>query len=429
MGGPKLYGPGGFWDRVGWGSFYRVRPTVRLAAVLLGVSFAVFALPLLLGLLLGLLFPLLLIADRVWPGSTSALMTRLWTAPETLSGPYLAAQAVPVFALALLALVGIAVVFLRDRRRVAEAFESILDVKPGLERLRGGLWELARGAALRTVPQSDPELGRRFVALLGENIGQPGFRELVLRAADLDRGGALAFSALRDRMPETGGRRHGDALAETVDLAVAGTDTLFFDAVATGLHVPFAVPLRRVTFPRGGPHPGETHRLLDATLAGGAGIAEAAAAGAEQVIVATAVPEIEAPLARRRGPRARVDAALRLLERQAAGEIDAVERLNRVIATLGHRKADGRKAWEDPTTGQEHRELDLWVIRPARRAVGPFELDGAQDPATEVLETLPDLLEQGYRDAFQQFVEPVVGASPLPEREEGKHRDTQPIGL
>ena len=182
-----------------WGSFYRLRPTVRLALGLLGVSFAIFALPVLLGLLLGILFPLLLIADRVSPGVASRALSLLWVAPEALSGPYLAAQAVPVFALAMLAIVAVAVVYFKDRRRFAEAFESFLDADPGLARLRRGLWEIARGASLSGGPPSDAELGRRYVALLAENLGEPGFRELVLRAADLDRGEALAFVLLRDR--------------------------------------------------------------------------------------------------------------------------------------------------------------------------------------------------------------------------------------
>ncbi|HEX9187926.1 MAG TPA: hypothetical protein VGB87_12675, partial [Vicinamibacteria bacterium] len=69
------------------------------------------------------------------------------------------------------------------------------------------------------------------------------------------------------------------------------------------------------------------------------------------------------------------------------------------------------------------------AIRPDRRALGPMELDGASDPSTEVLQTTDDLLELGFRDAYRQFVEPVVGQSPLPQREEGKYRDTQPVGL
>jgi hypothetical protein len=427
-GGAKLYGKGGFWDGVRWRAFYRLRPTVRLALALLGVSFAMFALPVLLGLLLGILFPLLLIADRVAPGAASRALSLLWVAPEALSGPYLAAQAVPVFALAMLAIAGAAIVYFRDRRRFAEAFESFLDADPGLARLRRGLWAIARGVALSGGPPGEAELGRRYVALLAENLGEPGFRELVLRAADLDGGDALVLALLRDDGGAPGRRPEGP-LADAVDLRVPGHDALFFDALATGLLCPLAMPMRRVSFPKGAVHAGETHRLTDATFVPGSGIAEAVAAGAEQVVVVTGVPEIAAPLARRRGPLARIDAAVRTLERQAAGEIDDVWRVNRMVSTLGHRGESGRRTWEDPATGHVHGEIDLWAIRPDRRALGPMELDGARDPATEVLQTTDDLMELGFRDAYRQFVEPVVGQAPIPQREEGKYRDTQPVGL
>jgi hypothetical protein len=124
-----------------------------------------------------------------------------------------------------------------------------------------------------------------------------------------------------------------------------------------------------------------------------------------------------------------VDASLRALERQAAREIDDVERESRMAATLGHRTADGRGAWQDPISGRLVREVDLWVIRPERRAIGPLELGGTLDPATEVRQSVEDLVEMGFKDAYRLFVEPVVGQAPLPEREEGKYRDTQPVGL
>jgi hypothetical protein len=423
-GGPKLYGPGGFWDGVRWGAFYRVRPVVHLALALLGVSLAIFALPVVVGLLLGLLFPVLLIADRVWPGLASRVLALVWVAPETLSSPYLAALAVPVFALALVAVVAVGFAFLRDRRRFPEAFEAFLDARPALERIRRGLWDIARGAALSGGPPDPAELGRRYVALLAENLGEPGFRELVLRAADLETARPLAFALVREDTP-----RRSSALQDAVDLAAPGQAPLLFDAVATALLCPLALPPRRVSFPRGAVHGGETHRLTDGTFVHGCGIAEAIAAGAEQVIVVTGVPESAAPLARRRGALAQVDAAVRSLERQAAAEISAVQRINRIVGTLGHRTASGRGAWEDPATGREYREIDLWVVRPERRTLGPMELDGARDPATEVAQTPDDLLELGYRDAYRQFVEPVVGQSPVPQREEGKYRDTQPVGL
>src|SRR6185295_3870301 len=70
-GGAKLYGPGGFWDRVRWRSFFRLRPAAVLVLALSAVSLIVFLLPVVLALLAGLLFPLVLIADRVAPGGPS----------------------------------------------------------------------------------------------------------------------------------------------------------------------------------------------------------------------------------------------------------------------------------------------------------------------------------------------------------------------
>jgi hypothetical protein len=103
--------------------------------------------------------------------------------------------------------------------------------------------------------------------------------------------------------------------------------------------------------------------------------------------------------------------------------------MSRMVGTLGHRGEGGRRAWEDPASGHVYGEVDLWVVRPDRRALGPLDLDGTRDPATEVLQTTDDLLELGFRDAYRQFVEPVVGQAPIPQREEGKYRDTQPVGL
>ena len=98
----------------------------------------------------------------------------------------------------------------------------------------------------------------------------------------------------------------------------------------------------------------------------------------------------------------------------------------------GERTEDGSRAWQDPGTGRIYRELRLYVIRPQRRTLGPLEVGGARDPATEVVETTADLLEQGHRDAYRLFVEPVVGAvpAPLPRRDDARERDlAQPIGL
>ena len=261
---------------------------LRAALLLLAVSFGVFALPVLLGLLLGLLFPLLLLADRVFAGTASRALSvalgRARGAERPLPGR---AGGAGAWRSRSWRSSCSGALYWRRRTRFAEAFEALLDAEPGLARLKRGLWEVARGPQLTGAPSSEAELGRRYVALLAENLGQPGFRELILRAADLDRGRALGLHAA------PGGRARGPATARTTSSTCArpSKDALFFDALATGLLLPVALPLRRVAFPRGAVHAGETHRLTDATLVAGCGIAEAIDAGAEQVVVVTGVPE------------------------------------------------------------------------------------------------------------------------------------------
>ncbi len=436
-GSSKLYGSGGFWDETGWSSFYRLRLAVRVPLLLLGASFGVFLLPLLLALGAGLLFPLVLIVDVIAPGLPSRAFGDLWAAPAVLRGPYLAALAAPIFALSVLMVGFLIRLLVRERRRYAEAFEAVLDARPGEARLRRALWEIARGPALSTAPSSEDDLGRRYVALASENLGQPGFRELIVRAADLDTGSALPFVLLNDEhgaafAAARGRAKQGRVETEpvAVDLRAPGYAELFFDAVASGLLPPLGAPVRRVAFPRAGLYAGEVHRLADGTFAGGCGIADAVAAGAEQVIVVSAAPESAGLPPRRRGAHALADAVLSALERQSVEQdVGAALRMNRMVETLGHRTESGR-GWQDPETGQIHQDFGLYVIRPQRRTLGPFELDGARDPATEVVESPSDLLDLGHRDAYRLFIEPVVGAAPEPRRPEPiESEEGQPVEL
>ncbi len=436
-GGARLHAGDGFWTGVSWRHLYRWRLALRTAAGLLAVCFVVFLLPPLIALVAGVVaMPLLLIADVLRPGIFGQVISQVAGAPALIRGPYLAALAAPVFALCLLAIVALARGLLRDRRRFSEGFESPLDVERGRERLLRALWEVSRGPTLSERPPAEPELGQRYVALAAENLGQPGFRELILRTADVETGGALDFVLLQDAHRASfaaargsGPRSRLESLPGAVDLRLPAQAALFFDAVMTGLLPPFVAPLRRVSFPKGGPYGGETHRLADATLAAGTGLAEALAAGAEQVILVAAVAEqAEAP-SRRRGPRAHVDAAIALLERQALErDVAQAERINRMVQTLGHDTPAGR-AWQDPASGRLFREFALYVVRPARRGLLPLEWDGALDPASEVLETPEDLLDRGYKDAYRLFVEPVVGAAPEPRRPAIASPEPQTVGL
>src|SRR6185436_3691795 len=125
----------------------------------------------------------LLIVDMVAPTWTAAVVSALWALPAVLRAPYLAALAVPVFVLSALGVAALIFYYLRDRRRLAERFESPLDASPLRGRLAAGLWEIARGSAVADHPPSTADLGVRYVGLLSENLGQRGFRGLILRVA------------------------------------------------------------------------------------------------------------------------------------------------------------------------------------------------------------------------------------------------------
>ncbi|MCM2258090.1 MAG: patatin-like phospholipase family protein [Vicinamibacteria bacterium] len=435
-GGARLHEAGGFWDGVERASFFRLRPALRTAALLLGAAFAVFLLPVLLGVVLGALAPVALIVDLVAPGWPARALGRFGAVPEALGGPYLATLAAPVFVLSILALVVGLRLYWKDRRRFAEQLEHGFDAEPARTRLSQALWEVARGAAVGQSLPSDAEVARRFVAALAENLGQPGFRELILRTADLDTGAVLPFVLLQEEHKQSfaaararGPRSRLDGLPGAIDLRSPACEALLFDAVFAGLLLPGAAPVRRVAFPKGGLFGGETHRLADATLVGGCGISEALAAGAEQLIVVAAVPEVAHAPARRRGPGAIADGLLGTLERRAVdADLVGAERMSRVVRTLGL-AGDGASSWEDPATGRQYRDVALWTIRPERNGLGPMGLDGSTDPATEACETVEDLLEQGYRDAYRLFLEPVVGAAPEARSARDESRERERIGL
>ena len=53
----------------------------------------------------------------------------------------------------------------------------------------------------------------------------------------------------------------------------------------------------------------------------------------------------------------------------------------------------------------------LYVIQPGHNPIGPYDVDGAYDEASDRRQNLSELVERAYEDAYRQFIEPVVGAS------------------
>jgi hypothetical protein len=132
---------------------------------------------------------------------------------------------------------------------------------------------------------------------------------------------------------------------------------------------------------------GETHRLIDRPASLSRLLEEAAAAGAEQVILLSASPEPSGPHGLRPPRR---DGFGRVGEQVSSAE----------AATLA-----------DAVRHLEHRFHGLYVVRPTHNALRALDLGGAYDEQSDRIQTLDELMERGYEDAYRQFIEPVLGAS------------------
>ncbi len=257
-----------------------------------------------------------------------------------------------------------------------------------LQAFRSGLWRLMRGATPLKEPDAR-DLSRRYAELLTENLGQPGFRELIVTVHDLDARRDFIFALLAEPFRrEFFKKRDGEAdrRAETFDLSGVSRDHVV-DALSGALSLPVLTEPHFLTLHVEGFWRGETHRLTDRPEATVRLLREVAAAGAEQVIVVAPAVQLAAPhglTARRADVRSRV-----------GDYFSATE-----AATL----RDAVKATGDLFN-------NLFVIQPVHSAIGPFDFSGTYDERSDRHQPLGELLDRGYEDAYRQFIEPVVGAS------------------
>ena len=130
------------------------------------------------------------------------------------------------------------------RRRLAvAAARQPLSPAQTLEAFALQLWNLIRGAAPLQQPR-DAELARRYVELLTDNLGQPGFRELLVVVHDLDARQDLvvAFLAEQHRARFFGGCSAAPSAAraaEVFDLAGVAREHAL-DVLAAALALPVA---------------------------------------------------------------------------------------------------------------------------------------------------------------------------------------------
>ena len=85
-----------------------------------------------------------------------------------------------------------------------------IDAERARSMFAGALWVLIRGGGQAARPDR-PLIGRRYADVLSENLGQPGFRELMLIVSDLVR---IEIRAHRGRRDQSSGSGEGEPAAD-----------------------------------------------------------------------------------------------------------------------------------------------------------------------------------------------------------------------
>lgn len=402
-GGVRLWDTTGLWRSPAASRFYRWRLPLRIAGWTLAAAAAVFAVPLTLlavAVLVGLAGLLLTLVGLDAPAATLRSTFSGWIdalfAPAALPTtiPRLVVFVLVIGAAALALNLGWATVHAHARRRARHSvlwrlLGSPLTAEKLFESSLAELWNLIRGAAAIAAPQAN-DLARRYVELLTDNLGQPGFRELLVTVHDFDARRDVVFALLghahRARFfGRPGGPEAAARPLEAFDLSGIARDHAF-DALAAALALPVATAPHLITFSAESAWRGETHRLCDRPAAVGRLLREVAAAGAEQVILVTASSPEGEP------------------HELGAGRVEIRGRTGEYVAAFeGASLRDSLEQFDGRFAG-------LFVVRPAHNPLGPLDFAGVYDERSDRTQHLSELVDRGYEDAYRQFVEPIVGA-------------------
>ena len=252
---------------------------------------------------------------------------------------------------------------------------------------RETLWKLVRGSSSSSCP-NDETLGKRYIEVLLESLGQPGFCELLVVATDIDARRDLVAALLKEPF------RHNflasqigiERAAEAIDLSSEGRDHAI-GIVLGGLTPSQGVDPYYMTFAADSYWRGETHRLCDRAGSIVRLFEELQLAGVEQVVVVTAVPS---PLPPHRLTSPKGEFRNRLSDFLMAAE----------AASLRDALVEASGSFEA-----------VFLVAPDHNPVSPFDFNGSYDDASDRQQTLAELMECGYEDARHQFIESIVGAS------------------
>ncbi|HTI38198.1 MAG TPA: patatin-like phospholipase family protein [Vicinamibacterales bacterium] len=400
-GGAKLWEQGGIWKSPAIGNAYGWRPSLKAAGWALVATGALLGVPLVLfaaGVVLAIVGVLLWLVGLT--GAQAALTAWYARSLDALFAPTALPTVLPrLVVLSLVTALAVCAGMLIMRARHAPARRRVgrgrlwrllgapLTSRSLEDRSVAELWNLIRGAAPIAAP-SAPELGRKYAELLAENLGQPGFRELLLVAHDMDARRDVVFALLASAHRSRFFGRANDPVraAETVDIGGLGRDHVV-DALAAALALPVGTEAHLVRYAIDGPWRGEAHRLCDRPGALPRLLEEVAAAGAEQVILLSAAPQ---PLRAHELSSGRGD--LRGHAGEQLGSFDTA-------------------ALRDAAELAAGRFAGFYVIRPSHNPVGPLDFRGTLDERSDRRFLLSELVDRGYEDAYRQFIDPVVGAS------------------
>ncbi|MDR1990026.1 MAG: hypothetical protein LBQ09_07330 [Acidobacteriaceae bacterium] len=397
--GARLWDERGFWRVPATRQFYPFRPAIRGAARAVALAIAIVAVPLAVMAAGLVVFPIDFLLKMVGLGGASGLTGWYLGLAQTAFAPEGLPTWVPRLVVLVLGAAGLAVAVTGARIRSPRAQQGAwwwrylpppLAAEPAIAHAWTVLWDLLRGATSLREP-SHRELGRRYTEMLGENVRQPGFYELVLVAHDVDAHRDLIFALVHERQRREGmGRQtRADAderRAEVFDLGGVAREH-FADAIAAALTLPVVTEYHATTFTTDSYWRGETHRLCDRVGSLPRLVDELAAMGVAQIVLVAAAPEPGGPHTLSASPiagRARVGEFLR--SEEAAAIHDALATASRC-------------------------GVQVFTIRPEHNPVGPLDFDGSFDERSSRRHVVDELIALGYEDAYRQFIEPVVGAS------------------
>ena len=398
-GGARLWETGGVWRSAVTRRFYRWRAGLRAAGWLFAAAVATVLCPLVFLAAAAVVYPLAFVLRLIGGAALGVTLSegygRLLSTvfgPEAL--PALLPRIVVALLLALLVLLGVtALRSIRARRRSRGApwWQMLvvpLSAAEPRDRFALALWKLIQGATPVARPKAQ-SISREYSELLADNLGQPGFRELVVTAHDVDIRRDLVFALLAEPFRERffqrvreGGRR----AFETWDLAAGGRDYAL-DALAASVSLPVVTEPHLIAFAPESQWRGETHRAADRPDAVSRLLEEVLTAGVEQAIVVSATAELTGP------------------HTLSAGRRDARGRAGEYLASME------AAAVRDAVTSRVGQFEGLFLVRPTHNPLGPFDFAGAYDERSDRRQTLSELVDRGYQDAYRQFIDPVIGAS------------------